>query len=55
MHAGDLSALLPSSAAVTNSRGHISSSVSAQYNTPVTVSEERPASASWDTAQIAGV
>lgn len=33
---GDLGALLPSSAAVARSPGYISSSLSAQYNTPVT-------------------
>lgn len=35
-HGGDLGALLPSSAAVARSPGYISSSLSAQYNTPVT-------------------
>lgn len=35
-HGGDLGSLLPSSAAVARSRGYISSSLSAQYNTPVT-------------------
>lgn len=52
---GDLKALLLSSAAVANSRGHISSFQSAQQNAAVTEEKKRPASASRDKAQIVEV